>query len=162
MDVERKDARKVLEQPHRRYASRDLAWSPDGRELAAAAERELLAFELPALKRRVLADLEPLHWTRCVDLKWSPTGTHLAFVLWPMPGEKATDPDSARLFTVSAQDGAITELAANEKGYRNFLHWSPDGKWILYDSESYIRVRPAGEIWEADVDALLRQAQVKK
>ena len=47
------------------------------------------------------------------------------------------------------------ELAAGDPGEKWFLYWSPDGKWLSYDSYGYVKVRPEGAIWEADVSGLL-------
>jgi len=39
------------------------------------------------------------------------------------------------------------------------ISWSPDGNWISYSSDAFVKTRPEGEIWEADVSELLSGAE---
>ena len=68
---------------------------------------------------------------------------------------------NTRLFTVAVPEGKWTELAGKE-GTNYYISWSPDGQWITYNSEGWIRTRAAGIIWEVEVDEFLRKATDKK
>lgn len=50
---------------------------------------------------------------------------------------------------------------AGEEGANYYVAWSPDGKWIAYNSEEWVRTRVAGIVWEVEVEAFLRQATEK-
>ena len=56
--------------------------------------------------------------------------------------------------------GKWTELAG-EDGTNYHLSWSPDGKWIAYNSEEWVRTQAADIVWEAAVDEFLRRAEEK-
>ncbi len=44
---------------------------------------------------------------------------------------------------------------ADDPGAKYYLWWSPDGKWISYQSDGFVKTRPEREMWEADVSELL-------
>jgi len=58
---------------------------------------------------------------------------------------------------VPAEGGQVTELAADDDGWKDWLYPSPDGKWISYDSEGSVKTRPEGAIWEADLEEFLEK-----
>ncbi|UCD52342.1 MAG: PD40 domain-containing protein, partial [Phycisphaerales bacterium] len=103
-------------------------------------------------------------WGRCWDLQWSPDGKTLGLILEARPGWKRGGEDisgNTRLFTVTVPEGKWTELAG-EAGTNYYFVWSPDGKWVAYNSEGWIRKRPEGVLWEVEVDAFLRRATEKR
>ena len=70
-------------------------------------------------------------------------------------GEKE---DECRMFLVSEKGDKVTELAADDKNWKDWLYPSPDGKWISYDSEGEgVKVRSEGTIWEVSVKDLLSE-----
>jgi len=62
---------------------------------------------------------------------------------------------------VPARGGKWTELAAADLGDKYSLDWSPDGKWIAYNSDGEAKTRPEGIIWELQVDSFLKNAAAK-
>jgi Tol biopolymer transport system component len=48
-------------------------------------------------------------------------------------------------------------IAADDDDYKDFLSWSPDGKWIAYSPEKPVKVRPESTIWEADFDEIIER-----
>ena len=58
-------------------------------------------------------------------------------------------------FIVPAEGFKAAELVADDPGDKWNLYWSPDGKWISYNSNGFVKTRPEGATWEADVSGLL-------
>lgn len=126
------------------------AWSPNGKELAVFSQGAILAIPIAGGKPRQMLDLKELSRDDVDSLFWSPDGQNLAFIAL----DKAKG-DPGQIFIAPAGGGKVTELAADDLGYKCWLCWSPDGKWISYSSDGFVKTRPGGEIWEADVSELL-------
>lgn len=127
------------------------AWSPSGESLAVLADRKLLIFKMPDGESYQVGELLDPRWGGCYDMKWSPDGREIALSMWADP-----DQDSGSIFTVTVPEGKWTELTG-KPGTHYFLSWSPDGKWISYDSEEFVKTRPEGILWEVDIDAYLKK-----
>ncbi len=141
------ETRKVLDIP------RGCAWSPDGKELAFASEGSILAVPIADGEVRRIADRKELGVDEVnYGLCWSPDGSKLAFGSYNRVTGK---PGPGPIFIVSAEGGEITRLATDDSGQKDCLYWSPDGKWISYNSDGMVKTRPEGAIWEADVSELL-------
>ena len=130
----------------------EYTWSPDGRELAFSSEGLILAIPIAGGEARRIVDLKALAIDSILDLSWSPDGRHLAFSSYNYATGK---PGPGPIFVVSAEGGEITRLATDDSGEKDELYWSPDGKWISYDSDGMVKTGPEGAIWEADVSELL-------
>ena len=46
--------------------------------------------------------------------------------------------------------------AADDDDWKDWLYISPDGRWISYDAEGWIKTRPEGSVWEVEVKDLLK------
>jgi tricorn protease len=101
------------------------AWSPDGRYVAywsdAGGEMELYLLE-PA------GEAEPRQVTRGGSVwrfptVWSPDGSMLAF------GDSDT-----KLHVVQVETGKITTVDAGTRGFIDTYVWSPDSRWLAYES----------------------------
>jgi len=68
--------------------------------------------------------------------------------------------DVTSIFTISIVDGKWTELT-ERSGTNYSLSWSPDGKWISYDLEEFVKIRPEGVLWEVEVDSFLKKMDEK-
>ena len=140
------------------------AWSPNGKELAAQSDDRIVSFSFPGGKRRVIADLKEMPLRRCYGVWWSPDGKTIAFVLGRLPGDPPTEEIGAyrtRICTVPAGGGKPTELASDDAGAKYFLFWSPDSKWISYNSVDYVKTRSEGVVWEVQIDEYLKREAEK-
>ena len=127
-------------------------WSADSKDFVFFSEGAMSAISIADGKSRQVIDLKELSIDDAWSFSWSPDRQKLAFI----GGREAEDKSyQYRIFTVPAEGGEFTELAADDPGEKDWLWWSPDGKWISYQSDGPIKIRPEGEIWEADVSELL-------
>jgi WD40 repeat protein len=126
----------------------DFDWSPDGKKLAVISEGEILFIPISGGKPQEIFDLEEFGIERVIALSWLPDGKRFVFI-----GEKE---DECRMFLVSEKGDKITELAADDNNWKDWLYPSPDGKWISYDSEGEVKIRSEGTIWEVDVEELIK------
>lgn len=109
-----------------RMLGRDLAFSPDGNQLAAFAKRE-------AGRALVLIDVVHGGLARVIDMDveqqlapaWSPDGRSIAFA-----GARAGQFD---LFVLDLESGEIRNLT-NDDVYDGAPAYSPDGKWLVYSA----------------------------
>lgn len=139
--------RKVLDTPM------GYAWSPDGKELAFISERFILAIPIAGGEARRIVDRKELGVDEVsYGFCWSPDGRHLAFASYNRVTGK---PGPGPIFVVSAEGGEVTRLATDDSGQKDYLYWSPDGKWISYNSDAMVKTDPEGAIWEADVSEFL-------
>jgi len=126
-------------------------WSPGGKELAVISEGKISVIPISGGKTREIFDLEEFHIEDAGVLSWLPDGKHFAFI-----GEKE---EECRIFLVSEKGDEVTELAADDNNWKDWLYPSPDGKWISYDSEGEVKVRSEGTIWEVDMKELLSKGK---
>jgi Tol biopolymer transport system component len=128
-------------------------WSPDGKELAFGSEGFIESYSVDNSTIRKIADLKNLPMAKAYNLCWSPDGEMLAFTDW----RKAVHASSP-IFTVPSKGGEIIELTTYDTDYWNwkgYVFWSPDGKWISYNHDGFVKIRPEGSIWEADFAEIL-------
>ena len=160
------EATKILDITGR---SVEYAWSPDSKELGVLSSNRLyrkegviLTISIPDGKTRQILDLgeQPVDDAR--NLRWSPDGRNLALT----GSNYLTIVDSKprnQILIVPAEGGRVTGIAADYSGGmgNNYgpISWSPDGNWISYSSDAFVKTRPEGEIWEADVSELLSGAE---
>jgi Tol biopolymer transport system component len=129
-------------------------WSPDGKSLTVISENKMSNIPLDEGKPREILDLKGQGFTgRFWDLTWLPDGKQIAFI-----GEQEKDKgDSSRIYTVSTKTGEIAELAADDKSWKDGLFLSPDGKWVSYYTDEFIKTRPTSSIWEVKVEDLIKE-----
>ncbi len=128
----------------------DFAWSPNSKELAVAFNNnQLSVISIASGKTRRIADLKDMGLTGVDDLKWSSDGKKLACFGYHI--EKKQSP----IFIIPVEGGKATEIAADDNGGKSSLYWSPDGKWLSYNSDGFVKTRPEGAIWEVDVKEFL-------
>jgi Tol biopolymer transport system component len=163
------EPRKVINKQQEGYREVRYTWSPDGTALTVMAGDKISAYSFPGGDLRVIADLKRLPLRRYSDLRWSPDGRSLGFILAHKPrdpppsdfrpGDLATD--RTWIYTVSAKGGEPTELAADDPAGKYSLRWSPDGNWLSYDAYYYAKARSEGIIWEVEIDEYLKREAEK-
>jgi Tol biopolymer transport system component/outer membrane protein assembly factor BamD (BamD/ComL family) len=98
------------------------------------------------------------------EIEWSPDGETLAFIATL---EREIEPVSTyherryQIYTVSINGGQPIRTANDDDDWKDELSWSPDGKWIAYNPEKPVKVRPASSIWEADFDEVIEKLTSK-
>jgi len=127
------------------------AWSPDGRKLAAYSKGVISAISIPGGKPGQILDLKREGLINDAwGLFWLPDGKRIGFI-----SQRERDKPT-RIYLVPAAGGKVAELAADNDGYIDLLYPSPDGKWISYDSEGFVKTRPEGSIWEVNLSDMLK------
>ena len=134
------------------------AWSPTGDHLAVLADQKLLILHVPDGEYYQLGKLLDPNWNECNDMKWSPDGQEITLIM--LPKLNSSTEEITSLFTVSVPEGTWTELTGR-LGTSYSHSWSPDGKWIAYDLEDFIKTRPEGILWEVEVETYLRKMDEK-
>ncbi|HUV66200.1 MAG TPA: tetratricopeptide repeat protein [Sedimentisphaerales bacterium] len=145
----------------------DFAWSPDGKALALIrsapgfgqkgasffrSEGMISAISIPDGKIRQILELKEQPMDQAWGMCWSPGGRNLGFVGW-----KAAGDPWYQILIVSEETGKVTGIAPDDGAY-DCISWSPDGKWISYDSAGSVKVRPEATMWEADFDQIVKSA----
>jgi Tol biopolymer transport system component len=128
------------------------AWSPDGRKLAADSKGVISVVSIPGGKPEPVFDLKREGLIdNASGLFWLPDGKRIGFI-----SQRERDKPT-RIYLIPVAGGKATELATDDDGYMNLLYPSPDGKWISYDSEGFVKTRPESSIWEVNLSDLLRR-----
>jgi len=133
-------------------AYRNSAWSPDSKNLAIISEGSILIVTTANGKTRQVAELKDIGLDQVFNLRWSPDGKTIACV-----GNHIEKGHAGPIVLVPAAGGKSTILVADDDSWKYSLSWSPDGKWITYDSQGSVKVRPEGTMWEADFDEILNK-----
>ena len=145
------------------------AWSPDSKEIAVVSEGVISAIPIAGGKARQILDLKHQGFVtgNAWGLSWHPDGKYLAFISanisWGGLGyshqlDRGDDAVYEGIFMVPAKGGKFTELVADDPGEKYTLYWSPDGKWLSYNSDRFVKTRPEGTMWEADFEEILKKA----
>jgi Tol biopolymer transport system component len=133
-------------------ADRTSAWSPDSKKLLIQSEGMISVVSVADGETQQIAKLKDLGLERAFYFSWSPDGKRVACV-----GKHIEKGDAGPIFIIPVEGGEATALVANDTSCKYLLHWSPDGKWISYNSEGPVKVRPEGTMWEADFEEIIRK-----
>ena len=134
-------------------ADRTSAWSPDSKKLAIQSEGMISVVSVADGGTQQIANLKDLSLERVFYFSWSPDGKYIACV-----GKHIEKGDAGPIFIIPIEGGKATTLVTNDTSYKYLLHWSPDGRWISYNSEGPVKVRPEGTMWEADFEEIVKKA----
>jgi len=102
---------------------RDLAPSPDGKQLAFTALNQIYLMDLPNGEPKLLTNLNET----LAHPAWSPDGNWLAFISWT--------PDGGKLYKIQKNGRRLTQLN-KEDGVFQRPAWSNDGKKIVMEKGS--------------------------
>jgi len=108
------------------------SWSPDGHKIVFRRDGKLLTRDLASGNEKVIT---PEHWEKCSGAAWSPDGSTIAFAL--------LGDGSNAIYVVPADGGTPTKVYDKEGACQP--HWSPDGKTLVYETETHIcAINPDG------------------
>jgi len=128
------------------------AWSPDSKKLAIESEGLISVVSIADGGTQQIAKLKDLGLDRVFDLRWSPDGKYIACV-----GNHIKKGPSGPILVIPVEGGEATTLVTDDNSSKYRIFWSPDGKWISYNSEGSVKVRPEGTMWEADFEEILKK-----
>jgi len=132
----------------------DAAWHPDGSGFAVASkDGHIKVGPTVGGEMRVIADLKDVGLKDVHDICLSPDGKHVACI-----GRRHDKSYSGPIIMVNVDDRNVTKLATDDKASKYWLSWSPDGKWISYNSDGYVKMCPEGTMWEADFEEIVKKA----
>jgi Tol biopolymer transport system component len=134
-------------------ADRTSVWSPDSKSLLIQSEGMISVVSVADGRIRQITKLKDLGLERVFYFSWSPDGKRIACV-----GKHVEKGDAGPIFIIPVEGGETTTLATNDNSCKYLVHWSPDGRWISYNSEGPAKVRPEGTLWEADFDKIVKKA----
>jgi tricorn protease len=129
-------------------------WSPDGKAVTVASDRKLLNVPLDGGKPKELLDLGGQGITDLLwGLTWLRDGKHIAFM-----AEPESDRGARSLVCIaSIETGKITRLASDDRSWKDGFFLSPDGKWVSYYTDDFIKTRPTSTIWEVKLADLVKE-----
>lgn len=123
-------------------------WSPDGKEIAAVFENgQISAVSVGTGTIRKILDWKAMGLYDIYNLAWSPDGLALAFI-----GNISASKDIYPIYLVNSSGGIANELKTDDTGFKSFVEWSPDGKWIAYCAWSGKKTRLESSLWQAKLN----------
>jgi Tol biopolymer transport system component len=127
-------------------------WSPDGKGLTVISGKKILDIPISGGESKEILDLGDKGFTnRLWGLTWFPDGKRVAFVEDKEKGENRT-----HIYVASIETGDVLEIASNDPSWKDYIFLSPDGKWISYCTDEFVKVRPQSTIWEVEVEDLIK------
>lgn len=129
-------------------------WFPDGKAVTVISGKKILSIPLDGGKPKAILDLGGKGFTdRFWGLDWLPDGKHLAFMAEPEKKRGAT----SLVCIASIETGEVIELAGDDAGWKDGFFVSPDGKWVSYYTDDFVKTRPASTLWEVKVGDLIKE-----
>jgi len=128
-------------------------WSPDSKKLAIESEGMISFVCVADGGTQQIAKLKDLNLERVFYISWSPDGKYIACV-----GKHIEKGDAGPIFIIPVEGGKATTLVTDDTSCKYSLSWSPDDRWIAYNSEGFVKVRPEGTMWEADFEEIVQKA----
>jgi uncharacterized protein (TIGR02145 family) len=133
-------------------------WSPDSKEIAIVLQTGWLSvLNIDTGKSRELVNWKGMGLFDVFQVSWSPDGRQIAFV-----GDLEANKDSYRIFLADPNGGEAKELNTGENGYISTICWSPDSKWIAYNSWVDTKVRLESTLWKADLGDFIAKVEERK
>ncbi|MEI7421892.1 MAG: FISUMP domain-containing protein [Prolixibacteraceae bacterium] len=129
-------------------------WTPEGKEiLIAFKDGQLNAISITTGKSRKIANWKEMSPSiGLLTAIYSPDGKKIV-----VNGYLYAPDLKSHIFLINVADGKKVELAANYDEYIESTKWSPDSKWISYDSYGTKRDRLESTLWEADLNDFMKK-----
>jgi Tol biopolymer transport system component len=129
-------------------------WALDGKAVTVVSGKKFLNIPLDAGKPKEILDLGGKGFTdRFWNLTYLPDGNRIAFMAEPEKGRGT----STLICVASVKTGEIVELASDDKGWKDGFFLSPDGKWVSYYTDEFVKTRPASTFWEVRLEDLVKE-----
>jgi Tol biopolymer transport system component len=130
-------------------ASGNVVWSPDSKALTIANAGVISSISINDGSSHTLVNLNDIDQDTVSRISWSPDGSKMAF-------EARKGRERWQIYLFNSQDSHIEKIITDEVSY---FFWSPDSKWISYNTEQLVKVRPEGILWEMDVDEAIAKLE---
>jgi len=128
-------------------------WSPDSKSMTILSNNVLQVVSLDGQKIKSFINIKDLGLSDISMPHFSPDGQHFALIGYF--GENLGDNDKTLIILYNMVTAKVTRLAQeNLDDFKYSLELSPDGKWISYLTEEFVKVRPEGTLWEADFEEI--------
>ncbi|RLD88092.1 MAG: hypothetical protein DRJ29_17585 [Bacteroidetes bacterium] len=122
-------------------------WGPDSKSVAILSNGEISVISLTGEKLRHIVALKDLGLDDSSSPKYSPDGKQIAFF-----GNSGT---KSIIYLYSLEDEKFTRLAEENPDTPKYaLEWSPDGKWLSYQTSEEEKIRPESTMWEVDFEEI--------
>ncbi len=119
-------------EPQRICDGEQAEWSPDGGKIVFRRSGRLLIRDLISKAEKTIS---PDGWDKCSGPAWSPDGASIAFALLA---------NNANAIYVAPAAGGEPVKMYDKQGACE-PHWSPDGKLIVYETETHLcTIKPDG------------------
>ena len=132
-------------------AKRGGVWSPDSKKRAVVSNGLISIVPVAGGQTRHITKLNDLGLDSA-SCHWSPNGKYIACL-----GNHIEKGQSA-IFVIPVEGGKATEIAKDDQGWKNLFYWSPDSKWISYNSDGMVKTGTEGTMWEVDLEEFLKKA----
>jgi len=130
-------------------------WGPDSKSAAILSNGEISVISLTGEKLRHIVALKDLGLDDSSSPKYSPDGKQIAF--FGSYGAKSV------IYLYSIEDAKFTRLAEENPDTQKYsLDWSPDGKWLSYQTSEEEKIRPEGTMWEADFEEIIEKLSAQE
>lgn len=128
-------------------------WAPSGKEVAIAFyDGRLEYISVATGKSRKVGNWKELSGCSGLNfLECSPDGKWIA-----INGYYEDSGDDVHMYLINTLNGTAIEIDGDDTRNKDAVLWSPDSKWILYNTYGPKKTGLAGTLWEADLTDFMK------